>query len=98
MRRALCAPGAEELRRVLTEKLSTVAQLALLTPREWAAGGAPDPAGRGALLVVNTHLFYHPMAGHIRMLQASAPPPSLVASRCGCMLLPSLSARQQCPL
>jgi hypothetical protein len=94
MRRALGAPGAEELRRVLTEKLSTVAQLALLTPREWAAGGAPDPAGRGALLVVNTHLFYHPMAGHIRMLQACAPPlPSSPRGAAACCL-PSLSARE----
>ena len=24
------------------------------------------------MLVVNTHLFYHPMASHIRMLQVAA--------------------------
>lgn len=73
MRELLGRPGCEELKRVLTEKLTTVAQIALLVPPEWASGGAGDGGeGRGAILVVNTHLFYHPMASHIRMLQVAA--------------------------
>ncbi|EKX52965.1 hypothetical protein GUITHDRAFT_43640, partial [Guillardia theta CCMP2712] len=46
-------------------KLSTVAQVVALGPR--------DGAGEeGGLIIVNTHLFFHPEASHIRMLQVSA--------------------------
>ena len=31
-----------------------------------------DEEERQPVLVVNTHLFYHPMASHIRMLQVAA--------------------------
>jgi len=58
-------PSNAELYRVLSEKLSTVAQVVALGPR--------DGAGEeGGLIIVNTHLFFHPEASHIRMLQVSA--------------------------
>jgi len=43
------------------ERVTTVGQLALLKP---AKGGFLQP-----LLVANAHLFYHPRAGHVRILQ-----------------------------
>lgn len=47
-------------------QVSTVAQLTVLKPRQQA------PAEEGLLCVVNTHLFFHPKASHIRTLHAAA--------------------------
>ncbi len=47
-------------------QVSTVAQLTVLAPRQ------PAPAEEGPLCVVNTHLFFHPKASHIRTLHAAA--------------------------
>jgi 2',5'-phosphodiesterase len=67
-------PGlATALRRV-----TTVAQLALLAPvRAPTDADANSHAGSQPplpppLLVANTHLFFHPRAGHVRLLQAHA--------------------------
>ncbi len=69
-------------RQVLRTKLTTVAQLALLAPRAaeppppaGPAGPAGGPPGPGRVCVANTHLFFHPGAGHIRMLQVRPPHP-----------------------
>lgn len=54
-----------ELASVVRTKLSTVMQIILLRPK--------DPAPyEGALIVTNTHLFFHPGASHIRIMQAGA--------------------------
>jgi len=56
----------KEIKKVATEKLGQVAQIARLklkNPRQ----GQPK-----AVLVANTHLFWHPMADHIRAMQAFA--------------------------
>ena len=53
----------KELRKVTMEKIGQVAQIATLklkNPRE----DQPDK-----IVVTNTHLFYHPMADHIRAMQ-----------------------------
>lgn len=47
-------------------QVSTVAQLAILVPRQ------PAAAEEGPLCVVNTHLFFHPKASHIRTLHVAA--------------------------
>lgn len=44
------------------EKITTVAQLALLEP----AGGADE----NSVVVANTHLFFHPNAVHVRIIQS----------------------------
>lgn len=49
----------------------TTAQVVELSPVEGQSG---DPAARGAarpLVIVNMHLFSHPMAPHVRMIQAA---------------------------
>jgi len=77
-------PCNAELRRILSTKLTTVAQICCLVP-----GGAPGAqevgaegregsvrtrggAGGAGLVVINTHLFFHPGASHIRMLLLAA--------------------------
>jgi 2',5'-phosphodiesterase len=55
-------------------RVTTVAQLALLVPVRVPASDAnrhtePQPP---PLLVANTHLFFHPRAGHVRLLQTHA--------------------------
>ena len=47
-------------------QVSTVAQLTVLAPRQ------PATTEEGLLCVVNTHLFFHPKASHIRTLHAAA--------------------------
>jgi 2',5'-phosphodiesterase len=55
----------ESLGDVVTERLTTVAQIALIRL-------APVGETEGALLLVaNTHLFFHPHAQHIRIMQAA---------------------------
>lgn len=51
--------------RACAVQVTTVAQLTVLAP----AGGAPHD---GPLCVVNTHLFFHPRAPHIRTLHTAA--------------------------
>ncbi|EWM22199.1 Endonuclease/exonuclease/phosphatase [Nannochloropsis gaditana] len=52
------------LRAILCEKLTTVGQIVLLRLEEEEEDGQER-----LLLVGNTHLFYHPMAQHIRLMQ-----------------------------
>lgn len=64
------------LREVLLARVGTVAQTAVFEPAG-AAGGAEAGAGGGGgcgrrLVVVNTHLFFHPQADHVRLLQLRA--------------------------
>lgn len=49
-----------DLRVVLEERLGTIAQIAIIQDRD-----QPDHI----LVVANTHLFYHPLASYIRLLQ-----------------------------
>lgn len=60
----------DELRKVIREKVGQVLQVATLTLRSenrFAHGSNKKPE---KLVVGNTHLFYHPMADHIRAMQA----------------------------
>ena len=54
-----------EVREILVQHLGTVAQLALLS-----FPGADD--SRCLVVVANTHLFYHPGAGYVRLLQTDS--------------------------
>jgi 2',5'-phosphodiesterase len=60
------------------QKVTTIAQISLLVPVPPAAGGgaaaaAPDVARLcPPLVVVNTHLFFHPYAPHIRSMHTAA--------------------------
>ena len=49
----------------VSAQVSTIAQLTVLAPTE------PSPRD-GPLCVVNTHLFFHPRANHIRTIHAAA--------------------------
>lgn len=55
-----------ELKRITTEKLGQVLQIATLKPKHQREG---QPS---TVVVANTHLFWHPMADHIRALQVYA--------------------------
>ena len=74
----LSRPCNAELRRIIATKLTTVAQVLCLVPNRAAAvdaEGAQEEGGEAAatgLVVINTHLFFHPGASHIRMLLLSA--------------------------
>ena len=62
----------DELRRIAREKTGQILQVANLTlknPRDDAtnANAASKPK---RMILANTHLFYHPMADHIRAMQA----------------------------
>lgn len=54
----------KELRRVTMEKIGQILQIATLKLKV-DCGNKP-----GHILIANTHLFYHPLADHIRALQA----------------------------
>ncbi|KAG2484240.1 hypothetical protein HYH03_016975 [Edaphochlamys debaryana] len=56
--------ASPELERAL-QQVTTIAQATLLAPKN------PAP-GEGCLLVVNTHLFFHPYAPHIRNVHTAA--------------------------
>ena len=47
----------------ILQRIGTIAQLALLAPVDTVSGGLCQP-----LLVVNTHLFFHYAAPHIRTM------------------------------
>ncbi|OEU14594.1 Exo_endo_phos-domain-containing protein [Fragilariopsis cylindrus CCMP1102] len=53
-----------ELRRVVIEKLGQVVQIATLKLKNPIKGQQPN-----FMIVANTHLFYHPLADHIRAMQ-----------------------------
>ncbi len=59
-------------------QVATVGQLTVLAPVAPPGGGAAAAAGGGgraddgALCVVNTHLFFHPRAPHIRAMHTAA--------------------------
>ena len=69
----LARPCNAELARIVSTKLTTVAQISCLVPTPTAAtgDGAVHTPRRG-VVVVNTHLFFHPGASHIRLLLLSA--------------------------
>ena len=57
------------LRNTMTRQLGHVAQMALLADRTATTTTAAEASHRRMLWVVNTHLFYHPRASHIRLFQ-----------------------------
>ena len=61
----------DEVRRVYSESVGQILQVVSLSPKQPALSETntrkPD-----RIVVANTHLFYHPMASHIRLLQAYA--------------------------
>ena len=56
----------DEVRRVYSESVGQILQVATFSPKQTTLC-RPE-----RIVVANTHLFYHPMAGHIRLLQAYA--------------------------
>jgi len=63
----------DELRKVTMEKIGQVVQIATLRLKEpitRAKKGTTELMKLEKVVVANTHLFYHPMADHIRALQA----------------------------
>ncbi|KAL7548068.1 hypothetical protein ACHAWF_011353 [Thalassiosira exigua] len=61
----------DEVRRVYRETVGQIVQIARLSMRRLS--GVDSARGKPKSVVVsNTHLFYHPMAEHIRVLQAYA--------------------------
>ena len=74
----LSRPCNAELFRILATKLTTVAQICCLVPNQTSLGeaGGPEKASKSkttaGLVIINTHLFFHPGASHIRMLLLSA--------------------------
>jgi 2',5'-phosphodiesterase len=55
------------------QKVTTVAQITLLVPATAAEpGSGSTAAAEGPLAVVNTHLFFHPYAPHIRTMHTAA--------------------------
>jgi len=62
----------DEVRRVYSESVGQILQVVRLSPKQSKSSKqscAPKP---DSIVFANTHLFYHPMAGHIRLLQAFA--------------------------
>ena len=59
----------DEVRKVYKESVGQIVQIVRLTPKQSSQSCAPKPKN---IVVANTHLFYHPMAAHIRVLQAYA--------------------------
>lgn len=52
-------------------QVSTAAQITLLAPRQ-PENGAEINAQERPLCIINTHLFFHPHASHIRTIHAAA--------------------------
>ncbi|GLI58784.1 hypothetical protein VaNZ11_000540 [Volvox africanus] len=59
--------ASQELTAAL-QQVNTIAQATLLAPRE----GQDEGGDGGCLCVVNTHLFFHPYAPHIRTMHTAA--------------------------
>ncbi|GIL47193.1 hypothetical protein Vafri_4070 [Volvox africanus] len=59
--------ASQELTAAL-QQVTTIAQATLLAPRE----GQDEGGDGGCLCVVNTHLFFHPYAPHIRTMHTAA--------------------------
>jgi len=53
----------DEIRKIFREKVGQIVQVVRLRPRQ--SSKCPKPE---SILVTNTHLFYHPMADHVRLL------------------------------
>eukprot|EP00562_Extubocellulus_spinifer_P005953 CAMPEP_0178531410 /NCGR_PEP_ID=MMETSP0696-20121128/33411_1 /TAXON_ID=265572 /ORGANISM="Extubocellulus spinifer, Strain CCMP396" /LENGTH=954 /DNA_ID=CAMNT_0020163309 /DNA_START=339 /DNA_END=3203 /DNA_ORIENTATION=- len=63
----------DELRRIAREKTGQILQIATLTlknPRDDDAANTNVSLKPRKMILANTHLFYHPMADHIRAMQA----------------------------
>ena len=62
----------DEVRKVYQEEVGQIVQMARLSPKQhqYCAGSASIKPDK--IVVANTHLFYHPMADHIRVMQAYA--------------------------
>lgn len=59
-----------ELRKVIMEKISSIAQIATLRLKGHHYTSGQTAAKPNMIVVANTHLFYHPLADHIRAMQA----------------------------
>lgn len=65
-----CREGNEGLGRGRGAQVSTICQITVLEP---VSGGPGEQAqADGGLCVVNTHLFFHPNAPHIRTIHTAA--------------------------
>eukprot|EP00985_Skeletonema_marinoi_P011781 scaffold5591_cov148-Skeletonema_marinoi.AAC.10 len=62
----------DEVRRVYSESVGQILQVVRLSPKQSTPSEQSCSSKPDSIVVANTHLFYHPMAGHIRLLQAFA--------------------------
>lgn len=63
----------DDLREIVSEKVGTVLQVVRLVLKEKATDEpASLPSGSRHILVANTHLFFHPLADHVRVIQCLA--------------------------
>jgi mRNA deadenylase 3'-5' endonuclease subunit Ccr4 len=63
----------DEVRRVYSDSVGQILQVVRLSPKSSEQSSEQSSASKpDSIVVANTHLFYHPMAGHIRLLQAFA--------------------------
>ena len=62
----------DEVRRVYSESVGQILQVVRLSPKQSTRCEQGRLSKPNSIVVANTHLFYHPMAGHIRLLQAFA--------------------------
>ncbi|KAJ1626593.1 Endonuclease/exonuclease/phosphatase [Pavlovales sp. CCMP2436] len=60
------------LRDVVLSRVGTIAQLVALRVRDPGGGPDPTPGSERCVVVANTHLFFHPLADHVRLLQTRA--------------------------
>ncbi|KXZ48132.1 hypothetical protein GPECTOR_30g228 [Gonium pectorale] len=63
--------ASPELEKAL-QQVTTIAQATLLAPADWETGHSDADSVEGCLCVVNTHLFFHPYAPHIRTMHTAA--------------------------
>lgn len=80
------------------QKVTTIAQACLLVPKAPPAGAAAEagcrgPGPAGPLCVINTHLFFHPYAPHIRTMHTAAILEEVAAFLDACMQSPTVAAR-----
>ena len=62
----------DELHKITMEKIGQVVQVAKLRLKEskgWSCNEASSTSKPSHIVVANTHLFYHPLADHIRAMQ-----------------------------